>query len=250
MRCRPGIVRNAEPPKVPDLRRTATRCTASGTRHRKSASSILLATHPRARALPPPRFKKYRLQKGGEAPKGACQPWAALRAAARSFGARPPFGASTAALIRNCDVPTRLQAMLPGTQNQAGVTCPILSQSSDSTSRLGRNTEGNDARSRSGAVCETARKRRTRSTFQIASGMRPLMSEMSLCNRKNDKCQDPVAQKATGAPITSRRQSVFDETIGMERNPSRRLYTLGRCNVHQAQPLPAPMLLALTECPG
>jgi hypothetical protein len=48
----------------------------------------------------------------------------------------------------------------------AGVTRPILSQSSDSTSRLGRNTEGNDAQSRSGAVCETARKHRTRPTFR------------------------------------------------------------------------------------
>ena len=55
----------------------------------------------------------------------------------------------------------------------------ILSQSSDSTSRLGRSTEGNDAQSRSGADCEPARKHRTRSTLQIASGMRPSMSEMS-----------------------------------------------------------------------
>jgi hypothetical protein len=68
---------------------------------------------------------------------------------------------------------TQLQAMLPATWNQAGVTRPIPSQSSDSTSRLGRSTEGNDARSRSGADCESARKHRTRSTLQIASGMRP-----------------------------------------------------------------------------
>jgi hypothetical protein len=50
----------------------------------------------------------------------------------------------------------------------------ILSQSSDSTSRLGLSTEGLDARNRSGAVCEAARKHRTRSTLRIASGMRPL----------------------------------------------------------------------------
>ena len=73
---------------------------------------------------------------------------------------------------------TQLQAMLPATWNQAGVTRPIPSQSSDSTSRLGRSTEGNDARSRSGADCESARKHRTRSTLQIASGMRPSMSEI------------------------------------------------------------------------
>jgi hypothetical protein len=65
-----------------------------------------------------------------------------------------------------------------GLGNQAGVTRLILSQSSDSTSRLGRSTEGNDAQSRSGAGCEPARKHRTRSTLQIASGMRPSMSEM------------------------------------------------------------------------
>ena len=54
--------------------------------------------------------------------------------------------------------------------------CPV--PVSDSTSRLGRNTEGNDAQSRSGAGCEPARKHRTRSTLQIASGMRPSMSEI------------------------------------------------------------------------
>jgi hypothetical protein len=58
-------------------------------------------------------------------------------------------------------------------ENQAGVTRSIASQCSGSTPRLGRNTEGNDARSRSGAGCEPARKHRTRSTLRIASGMRP-----------------------------------------------------------------------------
>ena len=62
---------------------------------------------------------------------------------------------------------------------RAGIL-PALSgsQSSGSTPRLGRSTEGNDAQSRSGAGCETARKHRTRSTLQIASGMRPSMSEI------------------------------------------------------------------------
>ena len=93
-------------------------------------------------------------------------------------GARPPSGASTAALA-GTPIPAQLQAMLPGTRNQASVTRSIWSQSSDSTSRLGRSTEGNDAQSRSGADCEPARKHRTRSTLQIASGMRPSTSEMS-----------------------------------------------------------------------
>jgi hypothetical protein len=62
---------------------------------------------------------------------------------------------------------------------RAGIL-PALSgsQSSGSTPRLGRSTEGNDAQSRSGAGCEPARKHRTRSTLQIASGMRPSMSEI------------------------------------------------------------------------
>ena len=93
-------------------------------------------------------------------------------AAARRIGARPPSGA-TPRLSQGLPSLTQLQAMLPATWNQAGVTRPIPSQSSDSTSRLGRSTEGNDARSRSGADCESARKHRTRSTLQIASGMRP-----------------------------------------------------------------------------
>ena len=49
----------------------------------------------------------------------------------------------------------------------------FLSQSSGSTPRTGRNTGGHDARSRPGAVCETARGNRTRSTFRIASRKRP-----------------------------------------------------------------------------
>ncbi len=155
----------------------------------KRINKIILATRSRPSLLRPPRYKDSSLQQeGGEAPKGACQPFAAPHqqtlppadtsgAAARHIGARPPSGASTAALA-GTPIPAQLQAMLPGTWNQAGVTRSIPSQCSDSTSRLGRSTEGNDARSRSGADCEPARKHRTRSTLQIASGMRPSMSEI------------------------------------------------------------------------
>ena len=48
---------------------------------------------------------------------------------------------------------------------RAGVTRPRLSQSRDCTSRAGRSTGVTDARSRPGAVCETARGNRTCSTF-------------------------------------------------------------------------------------
>jgi hypothetical protein len=101
-----------------------------------------------------------------------------LRGCAPLSEARSPSGASAAALARNCGIPDSAPAMLPGTRIETGVTRPLLSQSSDSTSRLGRNTEGNDAQSRSGADCYPARKHRTRSTLRIASGMRPSMSEI------------------------------------------------------------------------
>ena len=91
----------------------------------------------------------------------------------RAMSGRARLPALRPRLSSGTPVPAQLQAMLPGTRNQAGVIRPILSQSSDSTSRLGRSTEGNDAQSRSGAGCEPARKHRTRPTLQIASGMRP-----------------------------------------------------------------------------
>jgi hypothetical protein len=98
--------------------------------------------------------------------------------------ARSPSGASTAALA-GTPIPAQLQAMLPGTRTArdpekwsekdhaqlkqpAGVTRPILSQSSDSTSRLGRSAEGNDAQSRPGAGCKPARRHRTRSASESA----------------------------------------------------------------------------------
>ena len=155
----------------------------------RKPNKIVLATRSvRVCLRPRCKIRLALAQEGGEAPKGACQPFAAPHqqtlppadtsgAAARHIGARPPSGASTAALA-GTPIPAQLQAMLPGTWNQAGVTRSILSQCSDSTSRLGRSTEGNDARSRSGADCEPARKHRTRSTLQIASGMRPSMSEI------------------------------------------------------------------------
>ena len=110
-----------------------------------------------------------------------------LRGCAPFSEARSPSGASTAALA-GTPIPAQLQAMLPGTRTArdpekwipvfrkrsraakqpAGVTRPILSQSSDSTSRLGRNTEGNDAQSRPGAGCKPARRHRTRSASESA----------------------------------------------------------------------------------
>ena len=78
--------------------------------------------------------------KGGEAPKGACQPCAAHRrqvyavcathlprGCAPLSEARPPSGASTAALA-GTPIPTQLQAMLPGSRIKRAL--PALSRPS------------------------------------------------------------------------------------------------------------------------
>jgi hypothetical protein len=147
--------------------------------HEKSFSRHLLVPEPcRPRPCKSTRPRQKREAKRRKEQCHHCRATPISVAASRCLGrgcapfseARPPSGASTAALA-GTPVPAQLQAMLPATWNEAGVTRPILSQSSDSTSRLGRNR--NDAQSRSGADCESARKHRTRSTLRIASGMRP-----------------------------------------------------------------------------
>jgi hypothetical protein len=81
-----------------------------------------------ARALPTTTPEKCRLKKGGEAPKGACQPWA-VRAQASARDLRHLSAARLRALAGRARLPalrprlwsetvtslTRLQAMLPGT---------------------------------------------------------------------------------------------------------------------------------------
>jgi hypothetical protein len=142
----------------------------------KSFSRHVLVPEP---CRPPSQIDSPPAKEGGEAPKGAMPTIAAQAstnvAACRCLEhgcaplseARPPSGASTAALA-GTPIPAQLQAMLPATRNQAGVTRPIRSQFSDSTSRLGRSTEGNDAQSRPGAGCKPARRHRTRSASESA----------------------------------------------------------------------------------
>ena len=131
--------------------------------------------------------KIMRKEEGGEAPKGACQPLPRninkrCRSSMSRRGCAPNRGAPAfrryAAALAGTPIPAQLQAMLPGTwtahdpkiarRKPAGVTRPLLSQSSDSTSRLGRSTEGNDAQSRPGAGCKPARRHRTRSASESA----------------------------------------------------------------------------------
>ena len=152
-------------------------------------------------------------KEGGEAPKGACQPLPRvrrqvyavcatylLRGRAPNRGA-PAFRRYAAALVRNCDI----SDSAPGhaswdvdsarcehhaRRKPAGVTRPILSQSSDSTSRLGRNTEGNDAQSRPGAGCKPARRHRTRSASESALAKASLDErDFAVCNCNGDDCR-------------------------------------------------------------
>ena len=192
MRCRPGIVTNAKLRRSRICGAPLTRCTASGTRaimpdkripSRGAYSPELYHDHAQERFAPGNKREANRR-------KAQCQPLrrninkrcrlltyrrrvyavcatCPLRGCAPTQGA-PAFRRFDHGSRRNSRSRTQLQAMLPGTWNQAGVTRPILSQSSDSTSRLGRSAEGNDAQSRPGAGCKPARRHRTRSASESA----------------------------------------------------------------------------------
>jgi hypothetical protein len=135
------------------------------------------------------RATKFRAtKKGSGTPADAWSPCPHQADAARVQRDALACRRSTAALAKGALAPfAQLQARLPGTRRDAasckraptggrrrcasntGVTRARLSQSRESTSRTGRNTGAHDARSRSGADCEAARKHRTRSTLRIAS---------------------------------------------------------------------------------
>jgi hypothetical protein len=98
MRCRTGIVTNAESAKVPDLRCTATRCTASGTRklflhnkymHSRDAIAPEACLAPRTKNRFAPGTKE-----GGEAPTGALSYQSPLARRRIHRWTRPPIGAS------------------------------------------------------------------------------------------------------------------------------------------------------------
>ena len=81
------------------------------------------------------------------------------------------FRRSTAALARLLPLAFDFR---PGFLECAGANGSTLPDASAaSTSRTGHSAGRDDARSRPGAVCETARGNRTRSTFRIASRKRP-----------------------------------------------------------------------------
>jgi hypothetical protein len=163
-------------------------------------NKIVLATQSRARALPTTTKRiRLRQKEGGGAPKGASNQFraaptnvAACRcpgAEARQSGARSPSGA-TPRLSPGLSHPGSAPGHASWDSVPAGVTRPPLSQSSGSTPRLGRSTEENDAQSRSGADCKSARKHRTRSASESALAKASLDERDSAdCNENRDKCQ-------------------------------------------------------------
>jgi hypothetical protein len=104
--------------------------------------------------LPPKKRRE------AERRKAQCTGAASADAARALRSARSPLGAPPR--LSSGSILTRLQARFPGTRLAAALLASRLSQSSGSTPRTGRNTGGHDARSRPGAVCETARRHRTR----------------------------------------------------------------------------------------
>jgi hypothetical protein len=155
------------------------------------ASASVLAAHPRP-SLPasvtnllPPRMK------GGGAPIGAIQPRSApSRVRQRADRRAPAFRRSTAALatpvatsIGSAPDPRFLR---PGCFGRYPLP-PVSSL--PSTSETGRSAGRSGTQSRPGAVCETARGHRTRSTFRIASRKRPSLNEYPPYINTSDACQ-------------------------------------------------------------
>lgn len=94
------------------------------------------------------------------------------RARQRALSGRARLPALHRGSRRDGHVPAQLQARLAGT-GPNGRAVFFQPQCSGSTPRPGRNAGGHDARSRPGAVCKTARRRRLRSAFRIASRNAP-----------------------------------------------------------------------------
>ena len=153
-------------------------------------SSPVLATRLRPSCCSRPRIFASN-KKGGGAPIGAIQPSSAPSGTAacpylfllprlrgRLGGGAPAFRRSIAALAR--PVATSIGSapdprfLRPGSFGRYPLS-PVSSL--PSTSETGRSAGRSGTQSRPGAVCETARGHRTRSTFRIASRKRPSPSK-------------------------------------------------------------------------
>ena len=109
------------------------------------------------------RSAERRIQPMSAPHRQTLPPANARGAEARQKSGRARLPALHCGTRQGFDPLAQLQAMLPGTRSRRALPALILSQSRDCTSRTGRSTGVNDARSRPGADCESARGRRTRS---------------------------------------------------------------------------------------
>ena len=207
--------RRGQRPSSCQLRRTKS-ARRVGQRHApRAVPRVHRRTHPIARASlhfvplnPPYQSRQQQKKKGSGTPKDASSNLCARRRHVYAVGANHLPGTARArqsalacrrpatALTCGALAPwAQLQARLPGTRTRngirrAGVTRPFLSQSSGCTPHTGRSTGEHDARSRSGAVCKSARKHRPRSVFGCASRTRPSSErDEGARNYTEDACQ-------------------------------------------------------------
>ena len=151
---------------------------------RDAPSHPSLVLHAVRKPFPKPHSKKWREAKRRKAPLH--RPHQRVRRAPRGNGryhpsalrARSPFGAPPRLSPAARKPPAQLQAMLPGTRHQAGVTrlSPVPVQGLHLPA--GRSTGVNDARSRPGAGRNAARRHRPRSTFESTLAKGPSVNEM------------------------------------------------------------------------
>jgi hypothetical protein len=108
------------------------------------------------------RIQNVRRARARRAPAcvcGGCAPRSSLLAQRLRAG-RARLPAHRCGSRQDCDLPTQLQAMLPGMSARRALPGRWQTQCRDSTSRRGPSAAGRDTRSRPGTVCETARRRR------------------------------------------------------------------------------------------
>jgi hypothetical protein len=110
----------------------------------------------------------------GPAGVAARRPVAAARVRRDALASRR----STAALARGLRPAGSTPGHASWDVDHAGVTRLRLSQSRDCTSRTGRSTGVNDARSRPGAARNAARRHRSRSAFESTLAKGPSVNEM------------------------------------------------------------------------
>jgi hypothetical protein len=154
--------------------------------------------HAARKPFPTPPAKK----EGGGAPQGASNHWPrSFRARPRLIRSRSPSGAPPRLSPEVFSLPGSTPGHASWDLDPAGVTRLRLSQSRDCTSRTGRSTGVNDARSRPGAGRNAARGDRSRSTFESTLAKGPSAErDKRGCNGYGDRYQGAVSKNGTRSP--------------------------------------------------